>query len=342
LRSKIPALSASSGDAPLVFIHYGPAVYLRLALRCARRSNPGKSFFFLGDETNLRAAHGLAEAIPFNTLGESVSLRRFEQVFQPIQGCRHRFNKLGGTEFWLKFVFKRWFLIREFLERFGLDCFWTFDSDTLVFAPLGIRQRRFSSYEATSQCRDRCLNGFIGSRLLVERYTSFMLRLFSDEDFLERQRARLAAHPGLAFNEMDAFCEFRRQENVQTFHAARPLEGEFFDDALAYDADFEASPHQIGGRISVKRLWQSPDGAIYAKHLESAGYVRMVTCNLSWLPDYVGKKLSRFCLTPEQDASVRPPIEEELREVDLSQPWTDKIATVLRRRVFELKRTLGR
>jgi hypothetical protein len=328
-------------QAPIVFIHYGAADYLARSLHCAVRANPNKEVFLLGDQDNRRFGKDGVAFIDCADLN-SDDTACFDAVFEPIEGTRHKFNKPGGTEKWLRFVFRRWFLIAEFLQRKRIDRFWIFDSDTLILAPLSPRGKRFAACETTTQCRDCCLNGFVGSRKLVKRYTKCILSLFGDRDYLESQRERMKQQAGLAFTEMDAFGEFRRQENVQTFHAAQPLEGEFFDDALAYDADFEASPHLISGRISVKRLWQSLDGAIYAKHLASGCYVRMVTCNLSWLPDYVGKKLSRFCLTPEQDASVRPPIEEELREVDLSQPWTDKIATVLRRKVFELKRTLGR
>lgn len=249
---------------------------------------------------------------------------------------------LGETETWLKFVFRRWFIIADFIAKEGIDSFWTFDSDTLIFGSLGRRESRFRGHQATAQCRDCCLNGWIGSRALVEDYIRTMTALFRDTDFLDSQRKRLDEHAGLAFNEMDAFCEFRSRRDVRTFHAAQPLDGEFFDDALAYDANFEASPFKVAGRIQVKRLWSSPDGALYARHIDTGWFVRMITCNLSWLPDYVGEKLARFCLTPEEDAKVKPPVESELREVDLSQPLTDKIATALKVKVFELKRALGR
>jgi hypothetical protein len=327
--------------APIVFIHYGASDYLARTLRCAVRANPDKEVFLLGDQDN---RHFGSDCTVFIDCADLVSedAARFDAVFEPIEGARHKFGKPGGTEKWLKFVFRRWFFIAEFLRRKHIDWFWTFDSDTLVLAPLSPREKRFGAYQTTTQCRDGCLNGFVGSRELVKRYTKCILSLFSDPDYLQSQRERMKHQAGLAFNEMDAFCEFRRRENVRTFHAAQPLDGEFFDDALAYDVNFEASPAKISGHIQVKRLWSSPDGALYARHLETGGFVRMITCNLSWLPDYVGKIIAHFCLTPEQDAKVKPPIESELREVDLSQPLTDKIATVLKRKVFEVKRSLGR
>ena len=295
--------------SPIIFIHYGSAAYLGRSLRCAARANSENRIILLGDDANRSSACGLGDFFDYRALSNSPQAITFNNVFEPVQGNCHRFNKAEGMHKWLKFVFLRWFIICEFLRREHIDRFWIFDSDTLILAPLGPRERRFSAYESTAQCRDCCLNGFVASRVLVERYTLCILELFKDKEYLATQRERLKKQAGLAFNEMDAFCEFRRRENVTTFHAAQPLEGEFLDDALAYDANFEASPHKINGRITVKRLWKDRHGALYARHLKSSRYVRMLTCNLSWLPDYVGKKLARFCLTPEQDAKVAGPSE---------------------------------
>jgi hypothetical protein len=68
----------------------------------------------------------------------------------------------------------------------------------------------------------------------------------------------------------------------------------------------------------------------------------MVTCNLSWLPDYVGKKLSRFCLTPEEDEKVTKPSKSDLLEVDFSQPLADRVRSVLRAKLDVLRGLVGR
>ena len=43
--------------------------------------------------------------------------RYFHRVLQIIQGECHRLNKANRVEFFLKFVFRRWFRIKGFLER---------------------------------------------------------------------------------------------------------------------------------------------------------------------------------------------------------------------------------
>jgi hypothetical protein len=327
---------------PLIFIHYGRPWYLRQALKSAKRSNPDKKIILLGDSANKAAARGVCRHLNFNLLDGSARLQAFERVFKPIQGSRHKFNKAKGTTFWLRFVFKRWFLMAEFLRAEGIDAFWTFDTDTLVLAPLAPREPRFANVQATVQCDGSCLNGFIGSAKLVWEYTDCILDLFSDGPYLEAQRKRLSDHAGLAFNEMDAFGEFRRRNGVHVRRAAEAINGEIFDDALAFPGGYEPAGRRVLGRTNVKRLWCSHERGLYARLLPGGDLVRMLTCNMSWMPDYVWKKLVPFSLTPEQDAKLEPPAAAELREVNLSQPLTDKVATVLRRRVFELKRTLGR
>jgi hypothetical protein len=326
--------------APVIFIHYGRAAYLRRALWAARRSNPRKRIILLGDESNRNLARGVAEFHPYEALTRSVKAGEFGRVFQVIEGVKHRFTKPGGTARWLRFVFLRWFCLEEFAAKEGIGSFWTFDSDTLILGDLSARADRYAQFAATTQCRDNCLNGWIGSRRMVEDYTSCILDLFKEESFLEEQRHRLRTASGLAFTEMDAFREFRSRSGINTFHAAQPLLGEFFDDALAYDADFESSAARIRGNIVIKRLWHSRHHALYARHKGTGQLVRLLTANLSWLPDYLWKKLGRFSLTPAQDGQVRPPEITELRELSLAQPLTNRLDVFLRLKLFEFRRSL--
>ena len=330
----------TNGKAPVIFIHYGPASYLSRTLHCAKATNPGKRIILLGDATNRRSADGVAEFFPFENFSSGTQNAQFQEVFQVIQGDRHRFSKHGGVEAWLKFVFRRWFLIEEFLERESFDSFWTFDSDTIVLAPLAPRESRFRDVEATTQCRGECLNGWVGSLRLVERYTACMLDLFSDSVFLDAQRERLREHAGLAFNEMDAFTEFRRRENVATRRASVALDGEAFDDALAFAEDYERAPDPILGRIPVKRLWTTPGGGVWAK---SGGIpVRLLSCNMSWMPDYLWKTLEGYAeVIGKQEDSITGPA-CDFREIDLREPLAGQIRRQAAGVVWRLKSRLPR
>lgn len=309
--------------APVIFIHYGPASYLRQTLGCARKANPDKRIVLLGDKSNRRFATGAAEFFPFEEFSSGAKHARFRKVFQVIQGERHRFTKHGGMDVWLEFVFRRWFLIEDFLVREQIDSFWTFDSDTLLLAPLGPREARFYDVEATTQCRGECLNGWVGSADLVARYTSCILDLFGDKKFLDAQRERLKIHVGLAFNEMDAFSYFREREGVRTRQAASVIAGEAFDDALAFVENYEPAPVEMPGRTAVKRLWASPHGGIWAR--TGGNYVRLLTCNMSWMPEFLWKTILGSAKVGHPVGLVAPPSVPDLRPIDLSEPFMSRM-----------------
>lgn len=320
-------LTASIKKAPILFIHYGPASYLRWTLKGARRTNPEKRIVLLGDERNRHFAKGIADFFLFENFAYGPELKEFESVFQIIQGSRHWYTKEGGIETWLKFVFRRWFLINNFLKREAIDSFWIFDSDTLLLASLASREERFADYDATTQCRGRCLNGWVSSQKLVERYLHCINDLFKDEVYLQAQRERLKKDIGLAFNEMDAFHEFCRRSSIKTCQASKVINGESFDDALAITEEYTIAPHKILGRTNIKQLWISKNRELYAQQEKGCIKVRLLSCNMSWMPDYLWKRL--FYLTTP--ASQNLALDHGLKEVALKAG----VRTILFRLVFQ-------
>ncbi|MDX2079821.1 MAG: hypothetical protein SFU53_03485 [Terrimicrobiaceae bacterium] len=319
-------------SAPLIFTHYGYADYLGRALRVAKSSNPGMRIFLLGDSANRRCAGSHAIHVPFESLAGGAKELEFQRVFRAISGERHRFNKLHGVDTWLRFVFRRWFLIEAFLEREGIEAFWTFDSDTLVLQDLRSRESRFEGYEATTQCKDQCLNGWVGSRALVRGYTQSILDQFSDPEYLELQRERLRVEVGLAFNEMDAFAEFRRREDLKTWHAQRPSNGEIFDDALGIPRGFEPAGERVMGRTLVKRLWT--DGRDLFVKRNCGTMLRLVTCNMSWMPDFFWKRLERIVLNGRPGGAMKA--------VSYAEPRFHRIVRLLREGMWRVRLAGGR
>jgi hypothetical protein len=313
-----PEKARGAAVRPLLFIHYGNPSYLPIVLRTARRFNPGQRIILLGDAGNRRPCCPTAEHLEFARFEHHPLVREFDAVFVPIQGQRHRFTKLGGTDFWLRFVFRRWFLILAFLESEQIDGFWTFDTDTLILAELDRRAGRFAEYDCTEQCVGACLNGYVGSRHLVRNFAHAMLDMFRDKDFLEQQRARLREHSGLAFNEMDAYQVFRSRAGLRTFRASTPVEGECFDDALAFCDGYVAAPTAIVGRTRIKRLWRGDNGGVYARRSDTQ-MVRLLSCNMSWMPDFLYRRLARLASADP----MSPPV--SFTEVPLDEPWSSAL-----------------
>lgn len=319
---------------PIIFIHYGPASYLHWTLNSARRTNPEKRIILLGDEGNRRFTKGLADFFLFQDYAIGSELDEFERVFQVLQGERHHFHKPGGIEAWLKFVFRRWFLINEFLKAEKINGFWIFDSDTLLLASLGSREARYADYEATTQCRGRCLNGWIGSQKLVANYIQCINELFKDEVYLEKQRERLKQDMGLAFNEMDAFQEYCRRETIKTCQASNVINGEAFDDALAITEGYEIADKQILGRTNIKSLWISKNRNLYAQQKEDHVMVRLLSSNMSWMPDYFWKRL--YHLTRPSSSLIS--LDNKLIKVPLNAPLSSSIFRFLLIQSLRLKK----
>ncbi len=281
--------------APIIFVHYGPSAYLRRTLRAARRSNPGKEIYFLGDDANRRFCPRSVTFVPFDAFCGGSKLRAFRDIFQPLEGKRHRFSKHGGTARWLAFVFERWFILERFLAEHCIGRFWTFDSDTMIAADLAAREPRLCAYQATEQCRGNCLNGLVNDPALVGEYTEWMTSLFHSEELLEAQRARLRENEGLCFNEMDAWKDFKSARSPAVCPLGVPRENEAFDDALGIIAGWVPAPSKVEGRIPIKKVAIDKRGAAFAFYGEQALPIRLVTLNLSWLPDYMFDRVARAC-----------------------------------------------
>jgi hypothetical protein len=288
--------AANSDRVPILFVHYGYAGFLRIVLSRALQSNPGKAVYFLGDESNRKLVPSGVRFRPIANYRKGALLESFRKVFVPMAGRTHHFNKAGGVETWLRFVFERWFVILEFLREESIGPFWIFDSDTLIAGDLEVREPRFAGFDATEQCVGGCLNGYVSSPDIVEGYCRKMTTLFTRPGYLESHQERLKQHSGLAFNEMDAWQTHRDEEKIRTVALGRPTGGEAFDDALGITEGWKTAPAKVRGRIPVKHLARDSRGGFFAFPADGSEPVRLVTLNLSWLPDYVYRKLAPGCL----------------------------------------------
>lgn len=324
-------------SAPLIFIHYGPASYLPIVLKTARRSNPDKEIFFLGDDSNRRFVPKDVCFSPLAELRRDPLLAEFQKVFVPIAGRAHHFNKTGGVDTWLRFVFERWFVVLEFLRSRNIDAFWIFDSDTLIAGNLTSREARFAGLDGTEQCRGGCLNGYVSSWKVVDGYCRKMVELFTRPGYLESQRRRLEVHAGLAFNEMDAWQTHRSEAALKTVALGTPRDNEAFDDALAITEGWQTAAIKVRNRIPVKRLAWDSRGGFFAFQKSKGEPVRMVTLNLSWLPDELFRRLAAGC-RPTEPTEFDP---KYSRDFDFRPTVGTRALELGRRMLWELRQRIS-
>ena len=288
-------------SAPILLIHYGNFSYLPYVIKVAKRFNPHREIIFLGDEHNEYVTSLGALHYKLASLRQSPELNYFNRVYHHIANPQYPKSK------WAQFVLQRWYMINAFIDMHKIDQFWTFDSDNFILIDLTTYQERLSKYDCTSQCSGHCMNGFVPSRAIVQRYVNKINDLLSDEEYIKSWHLKYEEDPTLFYNEMEAFAVFVEQEKVRNFHLAQIWDGAMFDDSITYDNGMELYEKTIKGR-HVKRLYMH-DGEIYCRHLASGGFVRMNNLNLSWMPKYV------FPLLFDYIVSLRSP--RSFTELDL-------------------------
>lgn len=267
-------------EITLIFSHYGNSDYLDFTLRCARKTNPNARLILLGDEANIEVAKksGWEHHVYSEYKGDL--LRRFNNVYRPIQGIKHNHIKNGKD--WLKFVFERWFFIEEFAKREKLGRFWHFDSDTMVLQDLRPHDLALRNYDFSVQCNGMCLNGIV-STSVVSEYCAHICALFESSEYLSAQQYEFdTKNPDYAFTEMRAFADYLQKTARPWLHLLSYQENVIFDDCICQAHGFQMCELKRGQ--SVKRFY-ARNKRIYA--LRGNNEIEFVTLNLSWVPLYV-------------------------------------------------------
>ena len=215
-------------NAPLLFIHYGNSSYLPYVIKVARQFNPDKEIIFLGDEQNdyLRLLGDISH-YPFKDFSTSSELEVFDKLYPRIV------NKVYPKEKWADFVLRRWFIINNFIKEKNISQFWTFDSDNFILTDLQLHEAEFSIYDCTSQCKGRCLNGFVPSASIVQNYVNKINEYLSNNAYIDAWQKRYHESPDLFYNEMEAFEDFTRDEGIRNYHLSCICKGSTFEDSIS-------------------------------------------------------------------------------------------------------------
>lgn len=129
---------------PIIFCHYGNSKYLRYTFECVKITNPDKRVILLGDRSNLKLAkrfgveHHDLEKFAYGDL-----LKNFLKSYRLIHG--ETFDKVKNGQDWIKFAFKRWFLVKNFVTENDIKKFWHFDSDTMIVDNLSRHEQKFEN-----------------------------------------------------------------------------------------------------------------------------------------------------------------------------------------------------
>jgi hypothetical protein len=80
----------------------------------------------------------------------------------------------------------------------------------------------------------------------------------------------------------------------------------------------------------MKRLWISCEGQLYIQRAFDQRMVRLLSCNMSWMPDFFWKRLLKLT-APKRNKKNLAENKKFLKEVNLDLPWNLRIRKICSR-----------
>jgi len=272
-------------NLPIIFCHYGFSKYLPYVFDCAKISNPNKEIILLGDESNKEVALSLGvKHFNLSNFAYGNELKTFDDTYRLITS--QAFDSYKHGEDWNKFVFRKWFILYNFLVKHEIEKFWHFDSDNMIFKDLALVEHRYADIDFTEQSDGNCIKGYFGNLQTIQRYNQKIIEAFSREEFLqETERVMKGNNFPCSFNEMSVYAIFKAEEKVKTTQLAATIDDSFFDDLLCRAQGMKIEKLPLGEDSKV--IHMNKDGRFFALDDRSGKPIEAYLLNLSWMPIYV-------------------------------------------------------
>lgn len=274
-----------SGVAPIrtvIVTHAGSSPYLRICLRRAARAAGSGRVVLLGDGwnadyVNFKLANGEQARCEHHRIDDpslQADLEEFRSIYQHISRLPF------GAE---RFNTERWFLIRNFLRREGLDGCLAIDSDVLLFCDVAEESLRFSPYAMTLSRWDIPVRAvphcnFIRGREGIEDFCQYVLDLYRNKERLDRLTALNHKKYNISWvGDMSLLAAWSASSRFPVGNlAATVADGVGYDSCMDDTKDFVSH----GGLLGLLRPWKKlnfHEGIPYAR-LRGTGVVLPMKC----------------------------------------------------------------
>jgi len=217
-----------SDKTPIVFIHYGDTPYLRYTLDIAKKLNPEKKVFLLGDKKNKKYKKYNVRHNYFSKYNKNESIKKLNKNFIYIGGTNRQTDQDKRFEL---FCFKRWFYLYEFMKKNRLNKCWYFDSDTLILSDLSKEEEKFENYDITEQSNGSNMKGLIKIDFL-ENFINTINKIFLDKNYLENQKKDIKNNPNYAFCDMRAYSKFKEASKPKSIMLKTILNNKNYDENI--------------------------------------------------------------------------------------------------------------
>jgi hypothetical protein len=181
---------------PIVFIHIDDPEYLRYTLAQTRLSNPQSTVYLIGDEYNDNYA--FVKHISIKQYSAEAEL--FSEIYK-----HHSPNSYDGE----LFCFKRWFILREFMEHNAIHQCLYLDSDVLLYTDIEQERRKYSDCALTLSYNYGLGFNIINDIGILNEFCDFIVKCFISQA-LYRNLVEKAGPQG-AVCDMLVFHEFQKR-----------------------------------------------------------------------------------------------------------------------------------
>lgn len=275
-------------NPPIIFIHYGFSDYLPYSFEAAKISNPDKEIILIGDKANKKTAlkYGLKHYY-FDEFDYGSDVELFKEIYELI--ATKEFDSFKHGKDWNEFVFRKWFILNNFLKKFNIQKFWHFDSDVVIVSDLKQFEPRYDHLDCTVQCSGECMKGYFSNNDVIERYIKKINEVYQRKDYMDKFKKMLFEEyqgPG-CFNEMTVYGVFRKEENIKDFNLKQIDNGGTFDDLICASHGFEVEKLTLGEDCKVVHM--NKDGRFFVIDKETSKPILLHAFNLSWMPPYLFK-----------------------------------------------------
>lgn len=273
-------------NSPIIYCHYGHSKYLKYVFECAKISNPSAEIILLGDPSNKQLALdcGLTHfSLKDFDFGED--LKTFDEVYELI--VTKEFDAFKHGEDWNKFVFRKWFIIYNFVAKQGIQRFWHFDSDNVILSDLSTLEHKYHNIDCTVQCHGQCFKGFFNNIEIINKYVKKINELFLRKDYVQHLRDDLVNHDGpFSFNEMNVYKIFAEEEKFKSIWINKVADDDsVFGEIICRSDGFKMEKLPLGEDTQIVHI--NPDGRFFCIEESTGKPVLAHTLNLSWTPIYI-------------------------------------------------------
>jgi len=260
-------------------------------------------------------------------------LKIFDEVYELI--ATKEFDAYKHGDDWNKFVFRKWFILYNFVKKQGIKNFWHFDSDNAIASDLSTLEHHYLDVDCTVQCHGLCFKGFFSNIEIINKYVKKINEVFLRKEYINKVKRAMANHNGPgSFNEMTVYEIFIKEENFKSILINKIFNDSVFGEVICRSDGFKMEKLPLGEDVQVIHL--NDDGRFFCIEEATGKTVLSHTINLSWMPIYIyntvlkhlkknyGKPKQEFSAKSKTLAQISPPLKQRLKA------WRKKFKAKLR------------